>query len=380
MLCAVTVASRPAFAEAPQLEPINSGPPLLDKPVPVGRTAPGVEPTTLPWHDTYLYWDHQLSASTLGVGQDYQSRDPVYTMTIGLRPRYYFLENARLSLSARADLGVLSERTNSDTTTERGEWSATDFELFGAFDYRLRETREDYTDLLLRLPRVILPTSKVSFDSGKLLTLGTRVALRESVALEGRGATFFPSVDLVAKAEYGYLFTNDRVPTNSGLERIRLDPEGRSIVSDQLNGATFARHSAAFGASALLQVHRRALWTTSFEVRPAWTYPVDHDVQVCGVVLTGCTRATGISDPQTRSVLTYFSSDVWLTVTDTLSVTLGYANLTAQLGPDGRRRSIFYSPEATFFATLSVGLDQLYSGVAQRNHQSANGSHEPVHL
>ncbi len=373
------MAARPAFAEAPQPVAASDPPPLVDQPVPVGRTAPGVEPTSLPWHDTYAYWDHQLSANTLGVGQDYQSRDPVYTMTIGLRPRYYFFEDSRMSISARADIGVLTERTNSDTTTERGEWSATDFELFGAFDYRLRQTREDYTDFLLRLPRIILPTSKVSYDSGKLLTLGTRVAVRESVVLEGRGATFFPSIDLVAKAEYGYLFSNDQVPTNSGLERIRLDPEGRSIVSDQLNGASFARHAAAFGASALLQVHRRALWTTSFEIRPGWKYPVNHDVQICGVVLTGCTRATGVSDPQTRSVLTYFSSDVWFTFTDVLSLTLGYANLTAQLGPDGRRRSVFYSPDATFFATLSVGLDQLYSGLTRGQRQTASGSNEPRH-
>jgi hypothetical protein len=371
------VAARPAHAEAPQASGPNSAPPLADKPVPVGRTAPGVEPTTLPWHDTYLYWDHQLSANTLGIGQDYQSRDPVYTMTIGLRPRYYFFESPRMSISARADLGVLTERTNSDTTTERGEWSATDFELFGAFDYRLRETREDYTDLLLRLPRLIFPTSKVSYDGGKLLTLGARAAVRESVALEGRGATFFPSIDLVAKVEYGYQFTNSRVPTNSNLERIRLDPEGRSIVSDQLNGATFARHAAAFGASVLLQVHRRVLWTTAFEVRPAWKYPVDHDVMVCGVVLTGCTQPTGVSDPQTRSVLTYFSTDVWFTFTDVLGLTVGYANLTAQLGPDGRRRSLFYSPEATFFATLSVGLDQLYSGLTHGNRQTASSSLAP---
>ncbi len=198
-----------------------------------------------------------------------------------------------------------------------------------------------------------------------------------SVALEGRGATWFPSVDLVAKAEYGYLFTNEQVPTNSNLERIRLDPDGRSIVSDQLSGATFARHAAGFGASALLQVHKRALWTTAFEIRPAWKYPVSHDVQICGVVLTGCTRPSGISDPRTRSVLTYFSTDVWFTFTDTLSLTLGYANLTAQLGPDGRRRSVFYSPDATFYATLSVGLDQLYTGLASRNRQTASSSSEP---
>ncbi len=370
----MTVAARPAHAEAPQaVGPSSNAPPLVDKPVPLGRTgAPGVEPTPLPWHDTYLYWDHAISANTVGIGQDYQSRDPVYQMTIGLRPRWYFYESPKLAISARADLGVTTERTNSDTTTQRGEWTATDFELYGAVSYKLRESKEDLTELALRVPRLTFPTSKISYDSGKLLGLGFRLGLREDVALEGRGATFFPNVELIAKAEYGYLFTNSQVPTNSGLERIRLDPEGRSIVSDQLSGATLARHSAAFGGAVLMHVHQNVLWSTSLEIRPAWKYPVDHDVQVCGVVLTGCTQATGISDPQTRSVLTYFSTDFWITFTDTVGLSVGYANLTAQLGPDGRRRSVFYSPDATFYATLNVGLDHLYTSLAHGNRQSAS--------
>ena len=352
---------------------------MVDEPTPtVGRTgAPGVEPTSLPWHDTILYWDHSLGTNTLGVGQDYQSRNPVYEMTIGLRPRYYFYEDDRTAIAVRGDLGIITERTNSDTTTRQGEWSATDFELFGSLTYKLHESKQDLTEFAMRLPRVILPTSKVSYDSGKLLGLGARVGIREDVVLEGRDATFFPNIELIAKGEYGYLFTNDQVPTNGALERIRLDPEGRSIVSDQLSGATLARHSAMFGADALLHVHQRLLWTNELEIRPAWKYPVDHDVQICGVVLTGCTPATGISDPQTRSVLTYFRTELWLTMSDTLGLLAGYANLSPQLGPDGRRRGVFYSPDARFYVTLEVGLDHLYSNLSHSGRHSASVASEP---
>lgn len=378
LLSVAAVAARPAHAEPPRSDAASASEPAHDEPVPLGRTgAPGVEPTNLRWHDTYLYWDHSLSASTLGVGRNYQSRNPVYQMTIGLRPRYYFVETPRLSLSARGDFGVISERTDSDTTTRRGEWTASDFELYGAISYRLRESRADVTELSLRLPRVTLPTSKISYDSGKLLALGVRVGLREDLVLEGRDATFFPNVELIAKAEYGYLFSNSQVPVNGGLERIRSDPEGRSFLSDQLSGATLARHSAAFGAASLLHVHEKLLWTTSFELRPAWKYPVAHDVMVCGVVLTGCTLATGVDNPQTRSVLTFFYTDFWMTFTDVLGLSIGYANLAAQLGPDGRRRSVFYSADATFYATLNVGLDQLYKGLSHRDRRSARLTSEP---
>lgn len=371
LLGAVLVAPRPAHADAPQaLAPAAES--HADIPSSTrNQTSPGVRPTALPWHDTFLYWDHSITTNTLGVGQSYQTRDPLYEMTIGLRPRYYFIDNDRVTLSARGDLGVISERTNSDTTTEQGEWSATDFELYGAYTYKLRESADDLTELGLRLPRITLPTSRVSYDSGKILGLGLRAGLREDVALEGRGAKFFPNLELAVKAEYGYLFTRSEVPTSSGLERVRLDPDGRSVISDQLGGASFAAHSAVFGLAALLHVHEAVLWTTAFEARPAWKYPVRHDVQVCGVVLTGCTTPSGVADPQTRSVLTLFQSEFWITFTDVLSANVGYLNLSGQIAPDGRARSVFYSPDARFYLTLNIGLDQLYEGLSPGARASA---------
>ncbi len=376
LLCAAVVVARPAPAKA---QPLLAGP--KDTAAPLSRTTqPGVQPTTLAWHDTYFYWDNAVSTNTLGVGQSYLSRDPVYELTLGLRPRYYFVDDADKSISVRADLGVVTERTNSDTTTEQGEWSATDFELYGAFAYELRRGADDITELSLRLPRLVLPTSKISYDSGKILGLGTRVALREDVALEGRSEKFFPNLELFAKVEYDHQFTRAETPTNSGLERIRLDPDGHSVVSDQLSGATFAHDAVDFGVAASLHVHQDVLWTTSADIRPAWKYPANQQVEVCGVVSTGCTQPGGISNPQTRSVLTNFSSAVLVTLNDTFGLSFGYANLTAQLGPDGRRRGVFYSPDARFYATLSVSLDHLYSDLSHRDRQSASlagASHNP---
>ncbi len=370
------MAARPAHAAA---QPSAAGP--ADTGAPLTRTVqPGVQPTTLAWHDTYFYWDNAVTANTLGIGQAYQSRDPVYELTFGLRPRYYFVDEPNESISLRADLGIVSERTNSDTTTEEGEWSATDFELYGALADELRRSADDITELSLRLPRLILPTSKISYDSGKILGLGTRVALREDVALEGRSEKFFPNLELFAKVEYDHQFTRAETPTNSGLERIRLDPDGRSVVSDQLSGATFAHDAVDFGVAASLHVHQDVLWATSADVRPGWKYPVDHEVEICGVVLTGCAQPTGVSNPQTHSALTSFTSSLLFTLNDTFGLSFGYANITAQLAPDGRRRSIFYSPDARFYATLSVGLDHLYSDLSHRDRQSASlagASHNP---
>jgi hypothetical protein len=343
---------------------------------PSNPVAPGVWPTSVPWRNTFFYLENSVSTQTVGVGQSYQSRDPYYELTFGLRPRLYLAETEAYEVSLRADLGVTSERTNSDTTTEQGEWSATDFELSGAFVYELRKSASETTEIDLRLPRVTLPTSKVSYDSGKILGLGVRALLAEDVLLWGRESAFFPNVELGLRAEYGYQFTRSQVPTSAGLERIRLDPDGHSVISDQLGGASFASQSALFGALAVLYVHQSVMWSTLLDIRPAWHYPVQHDVEVCGVVLTGCTTPEGTNDPQTRSALTSFSTDVLVTLNDVLGLSFGYLNLTDQTGPDGRRRSVFYSPDARFYAQLNVGLDQLYVGVAQRRSAANNASRD----
>ncbi|HKO50885.1 MAG TPA: hypothetical protein VJV79_24410 [Polyangiaceae bacterium] len=342
-----------------------------------GVSPEGIQPTRLRWHDSYLYWDHAVTANTLGVGQDYLTRNPLYEMTIGFRPRYYLVENERASISLRGDLGVVSERTNSDTTSKQGEWSATDFEFWGSFSYKLRESKSDLTELAIRVPRLLLPTSKVSYESGKILGLGVRVGAREEIVLAGRGARFFSSVELLGKIDYGYLFSNGQVPINGALERIRMGSDGRSIVSDQLGGATLAQHAAAFGIAAWAHVHQRVNWITSFELRSAWKYPVSHDVQICGVVLTGCTQASGVAEPQTRTALTYFQTEIWGRLTDTLELTFGYANLATQLAPDGRRRNFFYSPDARFYLTLNVYLDHLYVGLSPSKRQAASVANEP---
>jgi hypothetical protein len=214
----------------------------------------------------------------------------------------------------------------------------------------------------------------VSYDSGKILGLGLRALLAEDISLAGRGSAFFPNLELGLRGEYGYQFTRSQVPTNPSLERLRLDPDGHSVISDQLGGATFAAQSAVIGALAALYVHQSVMWSTLLDIRPAWHYPVRHDIEVCGVVLTGCTTPEGTNDPQTRSVITSFSTEVLLTLNNVLGMSLGYLNLTDQLGPDGRRRSVFYSPDARLYAQLNVGLDQLYVGVTQRRSSAATAS------
>ena len=371
--------SHQAHAQAPAANDSGVAEPPAEEMrwAPSNTFAPGVWPTTLPWKNTFFYVENSTTTQTVGVGTSYQSRNPFYEITLGLRPRYYLIDKSTMELSLRADVGLSSERTNSDTTTERGEWTATDFELSASFATDLRRSKFDSTEIEVRLPRVILPTSKVSYDSGKILGLGARVLLAEDVLIAGRGADWLPNIEFGLRAEYGYQFTRAKVPTNSSLERIRLDPDGQSIVSDQLGGATFAAQSALIGGFASLYIHQAFEWSTLLDIRPAWHYPVERNTQICGVVLTGCTTASGIDSPQTRSALTSFTSDFLLQVSDSIGVSVGYTNLSEQIGPDGRRRSVFYSPDARFYAQVNVGLDQLYGAATHRPKPHVAARSEP---
>jgi hypothetical protein len=58
-------------------------------------------------------------------------------------------------------------------------------------------------------------------------------------------------------------------------------------------------------------------------------------------------------------VRTQLNTEVSVRVAPSLSVELGYGNTTGQLGPDGRRRGFFYSPDAVFYASVSFTPHEL---------------------
>ena len=144
--------SRPAWAQAQPQD--HAG---------VSEAAAAPVGARIPWHDSMFIWDHSVTTQTLGIGRDYQSRNPTYEMMFRLAPRYYFFDDAQQSLSARADLRLVREFTNSDTTTERGEWTFVDTEVWLAYVRALSTRKGAKTDFMLRLPSLLLPTSKTSF-------------------------------------------------------------------------------------------------------------------------------------------------------------------------------------------------------------------------
>jgi hypothetical protein len=286
-------------------------------------------------------------------------------MTLAVAPRYFVYDGAKDTIALRGDVSVFREFTNSESTTQRGEWSFTDLALFPQYTRRVHESQEAGTILVLRLPTVLLPTSKASSRNGTLFGLGTTFALLQSLPLAGSQASALQSVTITASAGYQHTFTRAVVPTNPDLQRLRMNAEGQSIPSDQLGGVPFAKHRASFSIDAEVALTPRVFWTTLFSLQPAWSYRVADD-DGCIQIQTGCVTPDRLAQSTNYTAATLFATELTVRALDEMSVAVGYNNLAAQLGPSGTRRSVLYSPDARFYLTIVAHLDEMYLSASGR--------------
>jgi hypothetical protein len=330
---------------------------------------PAPAPESLPaYHHSIFSWEHTVTTQTLGVGDTPQSSNPTYTMGFVARARYYLLDDTPggRHFSLRLDGGLYREFTNSDVTTRRGEWIFSDTDLAAVYGRRIHGPAD--TDGLIAEIRPLtltLPTSKGSFDSGRYFAPGVLVGITNvSPLLRGKVQ---PEISSSVRLAVGYKrwFARATVPTNPSLDRVRLNPDGRSLPGDMLSGATLVRDQLDFSGTLRLSFGEDVLWTTAAAFAPAWKYNVQNHVALCGVVLTGCTDVGLASDDTRYIVRTQFSTEVSVRVATGFSVELGYGNTEDQLGRDGRRRNFFYSPEAVFYASVSFFPHELATSSKQ---------------
>lgn len=305
------------------------------------------------YHDSVISWEHNVSAETLGIGDDPQSRNPTYTMGLAGRGRFYLRDELGDWLFVAVNVGLYREMTNSDVTTKQGEWSLSDTDLALSYVRRLLGSKETETTLGEVRGLVSIPTSKASFDSGRYFALGGLLAVTQvSPLLKGRYKPGLLSLFRLGAA-YERWFARATVPTQPSLERVRLTPDGHTVPGDQLSGSSLIRDQLSFSARVALVFGDTVTWTNEFAFQPAWKYDVQDGVAICGVVATGCTTVQVGADDSRYLARTQFNTELSFHLFRGVALDVGYANVTSQLGPDGRHRSIFYSPDASFYAALS---------------------------
>lgn len=305
-----------------------------------------------PWEKSSVSWEHSATTDTLGLGRDYQSRNPTYEMSFGAALSYTLVAEESRELGLRGGVQLIREFTDSDSTTQRGEWTLSDAELGLAWT----ETLAEQTSLVLRAPWLTLPTSKVSADSGKILGLGLDIGISQQVSLRGQDSRVLSSAGLRARLGYSYEFSRAVVAVNDDIGRVRLFPEGRSLPSDQLTGVPLTQHQGAAGVGLDLALVGDLALAADLGVLLAYKYELEREVEVCGVVITGCAEVPARDDGTRTLWATLFALDLSYPLTEGLDLSVGYANLAGYLGPDGQHQNVLYSPDARAYASLSFGL------------------------
>lgn len=360
---AVFAASGPVLAQAP----VSS-----DQGAAVAPQKEEPKPAPLRWRGSLFVWDHAVTTQTIGIGADYQSHNPTYEMTLRLAPRFYLVDNPRNTVSARADVRLAREFTNSDTTTERGEWTFLDTELWLAETQTLDASEGRHSELVFRAPILVFPTSKASYTSGRILGLGAGVGLDHRVPLRGQNAEVLPSLLLRPRVNYTYQFAESVVGTNDAIDRFRLDADGRTVRSDQLTGSALPQHQVVASLRVDTGITSQFEFVTEFGMRYARRYALAESSWVVGPS-TGPVQVDSRADATRWSVSTVFAASLSYVPLDYLEVSAGYINQSLQQGADGRRRSVFYSPDAQAFLALTVALDALYQRA--RSGESGESSH-----
>lgn len=317
------------------------------------------------YHHSIFSWEHHVSTETVGIGNEPQSRNPTYVMGLAAKPRYYLRDQPGRLLSLRLEGGLYREFTSSDTTTQRGEWAFEDTNLAVVYAHRfLGAADTDGTLLELRPLTLTLPTSKTSFDSGRYFAAGLLVGVNNiRPILQDK---VLSTVRLAAG--YERWFARATVPTSPSLNRVRLTTDGRSISGDQLAGSSLVRDQLTFSGRLRFELGEAVVWTTDVAFAPAWKYNLQDDVELCGVVATGCTDVAISDDDSRYQVATQFATEVSIRLVPSLSLELGYSNSGDQIGQDGRRRSMFYSPAAEFLISLSFQPHELAPTPKQTAH------------
>lgn len=338
--------------------------------------------TRLPWHGSVLMFDQSVSTPTVGIGADYQSADPVYEWWFAFKPRYAFYESKVESFSVSVWANLYLELTNSDSTTTEREPVLGPTWISTTYGRTLFEGRGYKTSLTVG-PRVSIPTDKASRNTGQILGLGISSGLSQRIPLNGESAPALNSMRFGITATYNHPIAKSTMATGPNQPGQSLGApvedlgNGRTtgvqgtsggtqpISNDTLNGSLITKHAFTVAFSGDLQVTPKLGFSLSYSLINRWSYQPNYSVPLC--IATGC-----LTEPLAVDSPTFYRASNWLTASvdydliDEMTLSLGYYNQALQLGPDGQRRGVIWSPDARFFLTVTGNLDSIYESLASK--------------
>jgi hypothetical protein len=321
----------------------------------------------LRWHGSTMLFDQSVGTQTVGLGKDYQSYDPLYEWWIAFKPKYYLLENDvdRLSLNLWANLYY--ELTNSDSTTYRNEPILGPTWLWATYARALYKQGASKTTVSLSA-RLTLPTDKVARRSGYLFGAGASAGISHKIGIHDDDAPLWNSATFGVTLRYTHPFNRATTGVNDNANAVfRQDAFNRTLPSDQLSGAMNAANSADIMTSGALQITPKLSYSLGYILLGSWGYrPQDAVISTQTGPLALPTNADAPRFRVNTWAVTSFDYDLL----DELSLSLGYYNLTNQIGPDAKRRNVLWSPDARLFFTMTGNLDAIYERFVHTDRSS----------
>jgi hypothetical protein len=312
-------------------------------------------------------WNQTATTTALGVGRDnIGGEDEEYSWEFAFTPRFYFVDTPVHQAYVNARIGWQTELTNSNMTTDRRETQFEDVSLgLGYFvtAYASKSKDSRYSPGLTA--SLAFPSSKLSRGQGKYLGTSLTFAQIGQVSLLGPKAKGLNSLTVSANVTWSHLFARSYNPTNEDLNVPRQSAAGVSYLSDQVSMRSFAMNRLKLGVSYFIPLFDELVLSNAWAI----TENYKHDYKDggtgtgCDVQILNQPCVVAQRDPTrvTRSVNTTF--DVGLSYDffeSSLRWGVGYQNDTNQIGDDGKRRSVFYSPGSAFYMDISVLFDGVY--------------------
>lgn len=335
---------------------------------------PPATPKPLIWAGSVFFADQSVNSETVGLGKDYQSRNPSFQMWLSIRPRINLITKPKDKLSLTGRLDATKELTDGDDTTEYRQTTLGDAWLNLTYSRTLVRKNGWMTSLSLG-PRVILPTSLASQGSGVYLTLGGGAGILQMIPLN-RGSEWFPSARLLGSAYYTHAFTDSTTGVNDDVARRRSTTSPNiSSLNNQLSGGLLAAHQVLSVLDTGVQITPKLGLTFDTIFIQRWGYrPTDATVDL----QTGPVRVdSGVNNqsPQNYRLSIYILASIDYQLTDELNLSANYYNFANTIGANGQRQSMFYAPEgARVSLTATVGLDALYERIRGTDAKGGNAA------
>jgi hypothetical protein len=325
-----------------------------------GVTTAGAAPAR--WRGSILLFDQSMTTQTAGLGADYQTYNPTYEWWVAFKPRYTLLDRPADTVAVNLWMNVYLELTNSDTTARYREPLLGPTYLWGSYGHTFRDRSGAKTSASIG-PRFTFPTDRGARATGQIMAVGAIGGLQQTFPLLGKAARALTGGRLGLNFIYGHPLNRWTSPQSDDVQELREDVNGVTVVSHQLRGQMNVRHSLSVSLLGDVQLSKRLSLSLSYVVINSWRYPPP--AAALTTPPTGPVVPISNTDPTTYGVNTWIMGTIGYNVVDELTVSIGYYNLTNQLGPDGTRRNPLWSPAARLFLTLTANLDAVYERIAR---------------